>query len=112
MEQYELIQSIKYFEKRLLSENLFYGEKQSIHTALKLLREKQRKENIKVETYNGCKLCNSNEIQEDGRKIIKKHNFYILEKWEPKGYEFDYTYSKFGETNITHCPECNRKLGD
>lgn len=112
MEKYEIEQSIKYFKKRLLNENLFYGERQSIHTALKLLKEKQRKENIKVETYNGCKLCNSNEIQDDGRKIIKINNSYILEKWESEGYEFDYTYSKFGETEITYCPNCNRKLGD
>lgn len=40
MEIYQIELAIDYFNKRLDKENLFYGERPSIHTALKIL-EKQ-----------------------------------------------------------------------
>lgn len=57
-----------------------------------------------------CQLCESNQMQDDGRKIIKVDNTYILEKWQCEGFEIDDTYSKLGEIEITSCPDCLRIL--
>lgn len=60
-----------------------------------------------------CELCESNEMIDDGRKIIKnKNNKYILEFWECQSNEIDDTYSLFGTIEITQCPKCKIRLGD
>jgi hypothetical protein len=69
---------------------------------------------IKIGACNMCYLCESNDITNDGILIIKRDGKYILEFYEKISKNIKDIYLKFGELEITHCPnpECNRKLGD
>ncbi len=58
-----------------------------------------------------CELCESSEMDKDGRKIIKTDwNTFEIQKWVTKGFEIDSEYILDGSMEITYCPDCKKIL--